>query len=389
MAVALPHKSAETVQAQPAPPTIDELDMTLEARRARAEWRREHPEAWLRDLKALANHDPEFVYSPDHEYDADSTTDPDYEDESLDLVDYDADGVVSPWEKRAIKIQEGSAAAASAALAETGLTGDYERHVRFRPDTIAEANRLSETKFPLDKKVRPDMMVRADLSPEEADTFMPKGVWRIDHGAPVPPLGLEVVSKGEVDHDLVFKRHLYACAGVSEYLAYDLGGKRWTNSPRELLMFRLVDGTYHLDDTAEEYWSDVFETWVRVLPNELEKAEVAADVPEEDRTPPIFQYLDITEQRWRDAASDQILKARTEERLSQILDALHTFLGPVLDADCLEEIEVAWSEHGPPDEAMAGIREAMLTPSEWRQLLPPYPVTETEGDDTPAGRQTI
>ena len=131
------------------------------------------------------------------------------------------------------------------------------------------------------------------------------------------------------------------------------------------------------------------ETWVRVLPNELEKAEVAADVPEEDRTPPSFQYLDITEQRWRDAGSDRILEARIQERLSQILDALHTFLGPVLDADCLEEIEAAWSEHGPPDEAIAGIREAMLTPSEWRQLLPPCPVTETEGDDTPAGRQTI
>ena len=77
------------------------------------------------------------------------------------------------------------------------------------------------------------------MSVSERERFMPKGILRIDLGAPVPPLVMEVVSEGSANRDLNYKMHLYAAAGVSEYLVCDLGGKRRSRSPRELLMYRL------------------------------------------------------------------------------------------------------------------------------------------------------
>ena len=60
-------------------PTMDiaDPDMTREARQARAAWRRKHLDEWHRDLKALYHFDPGFIYDPAHEYDQESTTDPD------------------------------------------------------------------------------------------------------------------------------------------------------------------------------------------------------------------------------------------------------------------------------------------------------------------------
>ncbi len=40
-------------------------------------------------------------------------------------------------------------------------------------------------------------------------------------------------------------QRLYQTLGIHECLAYDLGGKRWPSSPRELWLYRLEDGVYH------------------------------------------------------------------------------------------------------------------------------------------------
>ena len=163
---------------------IADPDMTREARLARAVWRREHPEEWQQELEALCHFDPDFIYDPAHEYDAESTTDPDYDAEGIHFVEFDADGVVSPLEKRAREVQKHGSDTASDMLADTDWEGDYERLVRFRPETIARANQVTRHRHPVRKGVRPDMLVRAALSPSERERFMPDGVLRLDWARP-------------------------------------------------------------------------------------------------------------------------------------------------------------------------------------------------------------
>ena len=355
---------------------IADPDMTREARLARAAWRREHPAEWRRALETLCHFDPDFIYDPAHEYDEDSTTDPDYDADGIHFVEFDADGVVSPLEKRARTVQARGADTSSDLLAGTGREGDYERLVRFRPETIARANQAARQSHPVRKAVRPDMLVRAVLSPSERERFMPKGVLRIDLGAPVPPLVMEVVSEGSAERDLDYKRHLYAAAGVSEYLVYDLDGKRWSGSPRELLMFRLEGGSYRQDPVADEYRSAVFNTRVRVMPDAREREEELRGVPEEDRSPPRFQWWDSHTQHWRDRESDR-------ERLAEVRNTLK-FLDvmlPDLPRQDRDLIEARWLEVGLPEDVAERLMAAHKTPDAWRPLL--LDDSASDNDDTP------
>jgi len=113
--------------------------------------------------------------------------------------------------------------------------------------------------------------------------------------------------------DLNYKMHLYAAAGISEYLIYDLGVKRWSRSPRELLMYRLEGGAYRQAPIADEYWSEVFGTHVRFQPDARENDEEFRGVPEEERSPPRFQWWDPDTERWRDRETDAEVE-REEER---------------------------------------------------------------------------
>ena len=393
-------------------PTIDiaDPDMTREARLARAAWRREHPAEWQRALETLGHFDPDFIYDPAHEYDADSTTDPDYDAEGIHFVEFDADGVVSPLEKRAREVQKHGSDTASDMLANTGWEGDYERLVRFRPETVEHANQATRASHPIRKGVRPDMLVRAVMSAAERERFMPDGVLRLDLGAPVPPLVMEVVSEGSAQRDLNYKRHLYAAAGVSEYLVYDLGGKRRSRSPRELLMFRLEGGSYRQDSVAEEYWSDVFGTYVRIVPDARERDEELREVPEEDRSPPRFQWWDPDTERWRDRETDaeverederkrharELRETRTEslrtgeahgraqERLAWAVNLLHKLLSNALAPADLDLIEAAWHRNGPPEDVVDRILAVQEAPNEWQSLLLPDESDNGSDPDQPA-----
>lgn len=351
-------------------PALDtaDPDMTRDARRARAAWRREHLAEWQRELEALCHFDPEFVYDPAHEYDQESTTDTDYDADGVHFLEFDADGVVSPLEKRARKVQERGADTASDMLANTGLEGDYERLVRFRPETIEHANQATRESHPVRKGVRPNMLVRSVMSPSERERFMPDGVLRLDLGAPVPPLVLEVVSEGSAERDLNYKRHLYAAAGVSEYLVYDLGGKRWSGSPWALLMYRLEGESYRQAPVADEYRSAVFNTRVRVMPDARERSEEQRGVLAEDRSPPCFQWWDPATERWRDRESDLKLEGVQEGRVQILIQALDAFLPDLSDAD-RERVVEAWSADGIPDDMLSRVMEAGQTPDEWESIL--------------------
>ena len=355
-------------------PTIDsaEPDMTREARAARAAWRRAHLAEWQRELETLGHFDLEFIYDPAQEYDPEATTDPDYGAEGIHFLEYDEDGVVSPLEKRAWNIQMRGADTASDILVGQGLEGDYGREVRFRPETIGRANQSDDNSHPVQKVVRPDMLVRAVLSAAERERFMPKGVLRLDLGAPVPPLVLEVVSEGSAARDLDYKWHLYAAAGVSEYLVYDLGGKRWPGSPRALLMYRLEGEAYRQTPMADAYWSAVFNTRVRIRPDAREREEARRGVPAEDRSPPRFQWWDPTTERWRDRESDRQLAIKLagiqEGQVQILIQALDAFLPDLNHAD-REGIVEAWSADGIPDNMFSRIMEAGRTPDAWESIL--------------------
>ena len=202
---------------------------------------------------------------------------------------------------------------------------------------------------------------------------------------------LEVVSEGSAERDLDYKRHLYAAAGVSEYLVYDLGGKRWSHSPRELLMFRLEGGSYRQAPIADEYRSDVLGTRVRIMPDAREREEELRGVPEEDRSPPRFQWWDPDTERWRDRETDaeveretererhagELQETRTEslqagrdqERWDVALILLHDLLSDALTPADLELVEEHWHRNGPPTDVVASILAAHRTPAEWRILL--------------------
>ena len=261
-------------------------------------------------------------------------------------------------------------------LSGTGQEGDYERLVRFRPETIEHANQFTRQRYAVWKAVCPDMLVRAVLSPSEWARFMPKGVLRLDLGAPAPPLVMEVVSEGSAERDLNYKQHLYAAAGISEYLVYDLGGKRWSGSPRELLMFRLEDGSYRQDPVADEYRSAVFSTRVCVMPDAWERDEELRGVPEEDRSPPRLQWWDSHTQRWRDRESDR-------ERLAEVRNTLK-FLDvilPNLPRQDRDLIEARWLEAGLPEDVAECLMAARETPDAWRLLL--LDDVASDNNDTP------
>ena len=373
--------------------------MTRAARAERAAWRLDHPEAWRRELEDLSHFDPEFVYDVAHDYGPDWTTDPDYGAECVDLWEYDENGVVSPVEKRAWKIQVRMTDSAADPLVGTSLEADYEREVRFRPETIAHVNLLTDARHHVRKGVRADLLVRSAMSAQERERFAPEGILRVDRGAPVPRLVLEVLSKGSASRDLDYKRYLYEAAGVSEYLVYDLGGKRRVGSPRELLMFRLEGGTYRQvasepkgsPTDPDAFRSIVFGTLIRMLPDEREHDKGILALPEEDRPPPRFQWWDAGRGRWRDRETDAELEraaerdrhiqelqdtrkkgraeGRAEERLIMAVDLMHKLLSDALPPELRGRVETAWRRDGPPQDVMDRILKVQQVPNEWRSLL--------------------
>lgn len=303
-------------------------------------------------------------------------------------------------------------------LGRTGLEADYEGAVRFRPDTVARVNRTTDERHPVKKGVRPDLLVRTAMSMPERERFMPKGVLCLDRGALVPRLVLEVLSKGSANRDLNYKKSLYEAAGIAEYLIYDLGGKHRTGSPRELLMYRLEGGAYRrvAPESAmsvggvDAYWSEVFDTPIRMRPHVQEEAEAMQDLPEEFRPPPHFQWYDPNTDHWRDRETDrerewtelegerakwereQAKSARERaklerERTQLAIGLLRAYLGTELEPVELDQIEAAWHRDGPPPDVMDRIRKVQQAPNEWRSLLGD-PEHHHGSDHVPPSRDT-
>ncbi len=367
--------------------------MTRAAREERAARRRTAPEAWQLELRDLYHYDSDYPYDPDHEYAWDWTTDPDYGTDSVRLFRFDADGVMDVPDKRAPIIQIFAFDTIDDKL---GNRVEYEAAVHYRAaDGVV-------------RRVHPDLMVLPEAGMLGMATGRARAL-RLDRGDPPPALALEILSFGGMQRDLEDKLRLYANLGIREYLVYDLGGKRQRRSPRELLMFRLEDGTYQQvepepkasEADPDEHWSEVFGTYIRMMPD---PREGFSEKPEEYQPTPRFQWWDSEQNRWRDhktdaeVEQDRIVRERdqaarerdqaVQEQTNMAVAMLRSLLSRALAPADLNKVEEAWHRDGPPSDVVNRILKVQETPTEWQALLLPGENDDKGFDHTPPSRAT-
>ena len=380
--------------------------MTRAAREARIALRLENLAAWQHDLESLAHFDPDYPYDVAHEYDYDWTTDPDYGAEGVHFSEFEEDGALIDSDSRPSGLQLYMLQTTRDRIGDRALTKAYYIFVPQRVEHLELSTRQGS---PVDR-VRPDLLVMpTEADVREAYDREPGRTAQLDDA--VPELVLEILLKSTATWDLVDKRRLYEALGVHEYLVYDLGGKRGPGSPRELLMYRLAEGAYgeveflrkESASDPEGFWSDVFGTHIRFLPDPQENAEGFRRLPEGHRLPPRFQWWDEGQERWRDRQTDaehernRIVQERDQaaqerdrivqerdrivQERNQGLDLLHQLLPAQLDADLRARIIARWQEDGLPTDAVARILAVQEAPDTWRTLLLPSESNDDHGPD--------
>ena len=423
-----PPATAEANGRAPEPRYFIDPTMTRAARAERAVRRRAAPEAWQRELQDLYHYTSEYPYDPDHEYAWDWTTDPNYGTDSVRLFRFDANGVMDVPDKRARVIQ---LTAFDTTDDKLGSCVESETALHYRAaDGVV-------------RRVHPDLMVLPQAGMLGMATGRARAL-RLDRGDPPPALALEILSFGGMQRDLEDKLRLYEDLGIREYLVYDLGGKRRSRSPRELLLFRLEDGVYRQiepepkenDADPDEHWSDVFGTYIRMMPD---PREGFSEKPEEYQPTPRFQWWDPERNRWRDretdaeveqdrvvrerdqAAQERDRVAQERDRVTQERDQaaqerdraaqerdraaqerdqavqeqtnmavamLRSLLSRELASTDLNRVEEAWHRYGSPSDVVNRILKVQETPIEWQALLLPGENDDKGSDHTPPSRAT-
>lgn len=376
-----------------APHLYTDPTMTREAREERIAWRLEHIDEWQSAIESLDHYDPGYTYDVAHEYDVDWTTDPDYGPTGIHLFEFDEDGELYSDDDRPQAIE---LYMRDTARDRVGYRVVYQTRYGFVPE-IAERVGLRTRQGRPSNTVKPDLIVMPSEEDLDQSRFPEDGQPRPDDA--VPELVLEILSESTAVRDQEGKRRLYEYLGVREYLLYDLGGKRWDDSPRELLVYRLEGNAYRQipadpglsEPQAQAFWSDVFDAYIRMLPDPQEDTKEFRQLPAGRRPPPLFQWWDAVQDRWRDRAGDERERIRQEgknegrtvERLEATIDTMREFLGPELAGVHLDRIELIWRRDGPPADALRRVRDALRAPSEWRSLLLPG----DSDDDRAAGRE--
>lgn len=383
MAVAVPERTGAGVSFSNGRMRVwvvrDDPAMTRAARAARTAWRLEHLAEWRAGIQGLDHYEPGYPYDIAHEYGPEWTTDPDYGSSGVHLFEFDEDGVLTSPDKRPQAIELYMRDTAEDLV---GRRVVYQSQYGFDKEIAVRLKRYTAQGDPANF-VKPDLLVmpsEADLDP----ALIPADRQPRPDDA-VPELILEILSKSTAAKDLNDKRLLYEMLGVHEYLVYDLGGKRWDGSPRELLLFRIDAAGVYRDVPADPglsepevqvYWSNVFNAHIRFRPDAQEWREDFRDLPDEVQPPPCFQWYDPTEGRWRDRASDreyeqklllQEREARGEARVAVLV--MRDLLGDSLASADLDRVEQHWFRTGPPTDLMVAVRSVQEAPREWRSLL--------------------
>ena len=342
-------------------------EMTQAAREARVLNRLADPRPWRAKLKRLAHHDPEYVYDIGHEYETDWTTDPDYATDGIHLYEFDGNGFLHPRDKRHDRTRDAFEDAAESVL-DNRVETEVEPTI---PEDIAEKLELKTKEDKLKETVRPDLMVLAPGFNVPVDDR----ILRLHRGHPSPELVLEILSKTTADKDLDEKFRLYEALGVSEYLLYDLGGKRSEDSPAELLMYRLmapevyeeVPSDPKLSETGmPAFASEVFGQFIRMQVRTRDDGEPMA---------PQLQWYDEDWGLWRDPGNDRLREARTEAstqgETAMAIKMLRSFLAADLTPETLAYIAAAWQTRGLPTDVADRMRDTVRKPRVWRTHLTP------------------
>ena len=353
--------------------------MTRKARTQRTTWRKGNLAAWQSYLESLSHYDPGHAYDIAHEYCDDWTTDPDYGADGVHLLEFDEDGVFYPPDERAHTIEQYMCDTARDLV---GNRVAFQGFYRFIDEIAVALKRYTEQGKPANT-VKPDLTVMPSVEDLDVSRLPKDRLPRPDD--PVPELVLEILSESTAAQDLGDKQRLYQTLGVHEYLVYDLGGKRWPGSPRELWLYRLVNGIYHeipADPTlsvpeAQAFPSEVFNATVRMLPDPRENDAEMRQLPERRRPAPLFQWYDEDRGYWRDHASDKLREqedrgiaiGRAAERAEQAIFVLRTFLGDALAPADLDRIEETWRTSGPPADYLQRVRIVLQKSDEWHSLL--------------------
>ena len=338
-------------------------EMAQAAREARVLDRLANPLPWRAELERLAHHDPEYVYDIGHEYETDWTTDPDYATDGIHLYEFNEDGFLYPRDKRHDRTRD-----AAEDTAEDVLDNRVETEAELTiPEDVAEKVGFKTKEDKLKKTVRPDLMVLAPGFNVPRDD----PILRIDRGHPPPELVLEILLKTTADTDLDEKYRLYEALGVSEYLLYDLGGKRSKDSPEELLMFRLTAlGVYEevppdpkLSETdIPAFASEVFGQFIRMQVRTRDDGAPMA---------PQLQWYDEDWGLWRDPGNDRLQEARAQGETAMAIKTLHRFLKADLTPETLAYIAAAWQTRGLPANVVDRIWDTVRKPRVWRTRLTP------------------
>ena len=356
-----------------------EPSMTWEARTQRTIWRKDNLATWQSYLESLSHYDPGHAYDIAHEYFDDWTTDPNYGADGVHLLEFDEDGVFYPPDERAHTIEQYMCDTARDLV---GNRVAFQGFYRFVDEIAVELKRYTEQGKPANT-VKPDLTVMP--SEEDLDVSRLPEDRRPRPDDPVPELVLEILSESTAAQDLDDKLRLYQTLGIREYLVYDLGGKRWPGSPRELWLYRLEDGVYReipadpklSTPDAQAFPSEVFNATIRMLPDPRENDAEMQNLPERRRPAPLFQWYDEDRGTWRDHASDKLREqedrgitiGRAEERVEQAISVLRTFLEDELAPTDLDRIEETWRTFGPPANYAQRVRTVLQEPGKWQSLL--------------------
>ena len=299
---------------------------------------------WQEHLQRLSHYDSEFPYDPGHEYEADWTTDTDYQEDDVHLYRYGDEGVLirthGSFDSRLIHLMVRTLCLA------------LGHRVCFAPDlhcpegVCKDLEQLTasgepRTRRALDVAVMPESWTLR----EARERTVAERIIRLDRGDPAPELVFEVLSRTNDRKDFHDNLKLYAALGIVEYIIVDSG--EFSDAPC-MWQFRLDDkeSVYRMVDRGTTLTACGIS--MRII-----DAPVDGDVP-------VFQCRD-TNGNWQDHEG--------QLRMATVLDMLELLLPQDMRREVVAGLGEHWEQTGMPENAKEIAATIVREPQAWRTLL--------------------
>lgn len=318
---------------------------------------------WHEHLQRLSHHNPEFHYDPGHEYEADWTTDADYQEDGVRLYRYSDEGVLvmphGSFHSRLIDLMVRTLCLV------LGHRVCREPDLHY-PDRVGEdLDQLTTSGEPRTRRA-PDVAVMPEswTLREARERTVAERIIRLDRGDPAPELVFEVLSRTNDSKDFHDNLELYAALGIPEYIVVDSG--EFSDAPCMWL--------FRLDDTEPAYRMVERGTTLTACgtPMRIIDAPVDGNVP-------VFQCRDANG-HWQDYEG--------QLRMATVLGMLELLLPQDMRNEVVAGLSEYWGKTGMPEDAEAIAVAIAREPEAWRTLLVEPQERETEGDRPPPLRDT-